>query len=85
MHSDLSAHLHTPECNQLIDLLKNCHEENKFAKFIGVCNTIDQQVVNCLRGERRERSRVNRQQAAEKQRRVQERMKQFEQQEPKSN
>lgn len=63
----------------------NSIPQNKFAKFIGVCNTIDQQVVNCLRGERRERSRVNRQQAAEKQRRVQERMKQFDQQEPKSN
>lgn len=83
MHSDLSAHLHTPECNQLIDLLKKCHEDNKFARFIGVCNTVDQQVVNCLRQERRERSRVNRQQAAEKQRRVQERMRQFDQEEGK--
>lgn len=66
-------------------LISNSIPQNKFAKFIGVCNTIDQQVVNCLRGERRERSRVNRQQAAEKQRQVQERMKQFDQQQSKSN
>lgn len=85
MHSDLSPHLHTPECNTLIDLLKKCHEDNKFAKFIGVCNTVDQKVVNCLRNERHERSRVNRQQAAEKQRQVQERMKQFDKPDATSN
>lgn len=78
MHSDLSPHLHTPKCNKLIDLLKQCHQENKFAKFFGVCNTIDQEVVVCLRNERTEKSRINREKAREQQRLVQERMRQLE-------
>ncbi|XP_065076907.1 COX assembly mitochondrial protein 2 homolog [Ochlerotatus camptorhynchus] len=81
MHSDLSPHLHTPECNRLIDLLKRCHEEKKYAKFLGVCNDFDQQVVVCLRNERKENSRKNREQSLEKHRRVQERMKQIENEE----
>lgn len=81
MHSDLSPHLHTPECNRLIDLLKKCHEENKFAKFLGVCNEFDTQVVGCLRNERKERSRLNREQSVAKHRLLQERMRQFDKEE----
>lgn len=77
MHTDLSAHLHTPECNDLINELKRCHTENKFAKFIGVCNTADQLVVNCLKKERIERRRLNYEKAQITQRRSQERMRQF--------
>ncbi|XP_055525792.1 COX assembly mitochondrial protein 2 homolog [Wyeomyia smithii] len=78
MHTDLSAHLHTPECNELINLLKQCHTENKLAKFVGVCNAADQKVLNCLKKERIERSRLNRENAKKKQQRTQERMRQFE-------
>ncbi|XP_058463899.1 COX assembly mitochondrial protein 2 homolog [Malaya genurostris] len=78
MHSDLSPHLHTPECNKLINLLKQCHAERKFARFVGVCNTFDQNVVDCLRNERIERSRENRDKARKEQQRVRERMRQLE-------
>ncbi|TDG48189.1 hypothetical protein AWZ03_005364 [Drosophila navojoa] len=52
MHTDLSAHLHTPACNQLIEELKACHDNNAFGKFIGICNSIDDKVVKCLKAER---------------------------------
>lgn len=81
MHSDLSPHLHTPECNRLIDLLKKCYAENKFGKFVGVCSDFDQQMVNCLREERKDNSRKNREQSLEKHRRIQERMKQIDNEE----
>ncbi|KAM8705213.1 hypothetical protein ACLKA7_009638 [Drosophila subpalustris] len=67
MHTDLSAHLHTPACNKLIEELKACHENHGFAKFIGICNSIDDQVVKCLKSERIARSAANRAKARERQ------------------
>ncbi|XP_034485333.1 COX assembly mitochondrial protein 2 homolog [Drosophila innubila] len=67
MHTDLSSHLHTPACNKLIEELKACHENHGFAKFVGICNTIDDQVVKCLKSERVARSAANRARARERQ------------------
>uniref|UniRef100_A0A1A9WML3 COX assembly mitochondrial protein n=1 Tax=Glossina brevipalpis TaxID=37001 RepID=A0A1A9WML3_9MUSC len=67
MHTDLSPHLHTPYCNQLINELKKCHEEKTFLKFIGACNRFDSAVVKCLKAERIARSAANRAKAQQRQ------------------
>lgn len=52
MHTDLSAHLHTPECNELIAKLKDCHIQFPIQKFFGYCNSLDSAMVKCLKAER---------------------------------
>lgn len=74
MHTDLSPHLHTPECNQIINDLKACHANNKLGRFIGYCNDLDNLVVKCLKQERVNRSAANRAKAREQQRIVREKI-----------
>uniref|UniRef100_A0A1B0ATJ6 COX assembly mitochondrial protein n=1 Tax=Glossina palpalis gambiensis TaxID=67801 RepID=A0A1B0ATJ6_9MUSC len=66
MDKDLSPHSHTQNCNRLIDELKKCHEENKFAKFIGACNAFNSAVANCLKQEHKARSAANRAKARQR-------------------
>lgn len=70
MHPDLSAHLHTPECNELIKLLQDCHENHKIRKFIGYCNVFDHQVAVCLKKERLNRRQKNYEKALERKNKI---------------
>jgi len=56
--------------------LLNCEFcfQNAFAKFVGVCNSIDDKVVKCLKGERIARSAANRAKARESQAKYKEKL-----------
>lgn len=80
MHTDLSAHLHSNNCNELIRLLQQCHDDNPFKKFFGYCNHEDAQVLRCLKQERIARRDENRKKSEEMKRRWKENQQRFKQQ-----
>lgn len=63
MHTDLSEHLHNEDCNILIQELEYCHKTFTFRKYLGHCNQICVLMEKCLKKERQERSRRNREAA----------------------
>ncbi|XP_050519128.1 COX assembly mitochondrial protein 2 homolog [Diabrotica virgifera virgifera] len=65
MHTDLSPHLHSENCNELIKLLKQCHNEHPFLRIFGICNSEDHQMIKCLKQERLQRRKRNFQKSLE--------------------
>ncbi|KJH52460.1 hypothetical protein DICVIV_01305 [Dictyocaulus viviparus] len=52
MLPDLSPHLHTRECNVLIELLKKCYQEKTIGRYFGKCSYWDEAVWQCTKKER---------------------------------
>lgn len=70
MHTNLSSHLHSSECNDLINQLTECHNSFPIKKYFGYCNALDSAMVKCLKRERLQRSKENRERAKLKQQRL---------------
>ncbi|RZB39632.1 Cmc1 domain containing protein [Asbolus verrucosus] len=71
MHTDLSPHLHGEQCNDLIKILRDCHAEHPFGKFIGFCNGADSAMTRCLKEERLKRRQRNYEKSMETKRKLQ--------------
>ncbi|KAK0421406.1 hypothetical protein QR680_015219 [Steinernema hermaphroditum] len=52
MLPDLSPHLHTAECNFLVELMRRCQEQQTLGKMFGACNYWDEAVWQCTKQER---------------------------------
>ncbi|KAI5798975.1 cytochrome c oxidase biogenesis protein Cmc1-like protein [Geopyxis carbonaria] len=77
----MHPHLHTKDnrnCEAVMTALDECHARGFLYKASGMCNQAKREVTLCLRAERIERTRKNREAAREKRKSIEERWKQIE-------
>ncbi|OQV20702.1 hypothetical protein BV898_05285 [Hypsibius exemplaris] len=70
MHSDMSPHLHTKECNEIVSRLIQCRLDHPYGKFMGFCNNIDFEMTKCFRKEKEDKRTLNRINAEKKMSRI---------------
>ncbi|KAG4303973.1 hypothetical protein PORY_002626 [Pneumocystis oryctolagi] len=58
MHPPISPHKH-PDCYEIMQQLEKCHKSGFFKYFLGKCNDLKKNVVQCLSEERLKQQRVN--------------------------
>jgi len=69
----MHPHLHTKDnrgCEEVMQALDECHARGFLWKAVGMCNQAKRDVTKCLRAERIERTRQNREAAREKRQQV---------------
>jgi len=75
MHTPLDDHLHTPECNKIIQELGFCYLENsKFKQLFGACDKEYMAMRRCLKNERLERTRLHLEASKERNKKIQDKM-----------
>jgi len=53
MHTPLAGHLHTEECNKIIEEMLKCYEEhNKVQQIFGACDNLYTRMRKCTKAER---------------------------------
>ncbi|ETV96113.1 hypothetical protein H310_10750 [Aphanomyces invadans] len=57
MHSSLDKP--HPECQAIVDALRECHAENPYGKFVGACNDMKAALNECFAKENAFRRKVN--------------------------
>ncbi|KAI9851041.1 MAG: hypothetical protein M1824_002924 [Vezdaea acicularis] len=70
----MHPHLHPKDnsgCEEIMALLDACHARGFLHKLTGGCNEAKREVNLCLRAERLERTRINREKAREKRKLIQ--------------
>lgn len=58
MHPPLTIHKH-PDCAEIIEKFKKCHEDHPIAKYWGVCNDLKFELDRCFRQEKVHRRKRN--------------------------
>ncbi|XP_066155407.1 COX assembly mitochondrial protein 2 homolog [Euwallacea fornicatus] len=59
MHTDLSPHLHTDVCNEIIKVLRQCWTDHPRLKYLGKCDHEYVEMIKCLKQERINRRQKN--------------------------